>query len=148
MRIVKAVAAFAAMLWSMPTLGQVAPQQVSAVDQETAARVAVVQRHVDAYRSGNLDRFMATFAPNAEVYGPGIAAVGRDQIRASYRPNFAPSAPKIRIHSSEVAGELVFLTIGYVSATGEELFCSYSEYGVAGDKISYVASSLTRCPGE
>lgn len=148
MRIVKVVAAFAAMLWTMPTLGQVAPQQVAAADQQTAARVAVVQRHVDAYRSGNLDRFMATFAPNAEVYGPGIAAVGRDQIRASYRPNFAPGAPKIRVHSSEVAGDLVFLTIGYVSQSGEELFCSYSEYGVAGDKISYVASSLTRCPGE
>jgi hypothetical protein len=148
MRIVKVVAAFAAMLWTMPTLGQVAPQQVAAADQQTAARVAVVQRHVDAYRSGNLDRFMATFAPDAEVYGPGIAAVGREQIRASYRPNFAPGAPKIRVHSSEVAGDLVFLTIGYVSPSGEQLFCSYSEYGVAGDKIGYVASSMARCPDE
>ena len=146
MRFVKAVAAIAAMLWTMPTIGQVTTQPVASVDPAAEARVAVVQAHVDAYRSGNLNRFMATFAPNAEVYGPGIVAVGRDQIRASYRPNFAPGAPKIRIHSSEVAGELVFLTIGYVSPAGEQLFCSFTEYGVSGDKISYVASSLTQCP--
>lgn len=146
MRFAKVLTAFAVMLWSLPTWGQVAPQPAASSDQDIAARVAVVQRHVDAYRAGNLDRFVATFTPDAEVYAPGFVAVGRDQIRASYRLNFAPGAPRIRIHSSEVAGDLVFLTIGYVSPAGEELFCAYSEYGVTGDRISYVASSITQCP--
>lgn len=146
MRIAKAVAAFAAMLWTMPTLGQVAPQEVAVVDADAAARLAVVERHIEAYRAGNLNRFVATFAPNAEVYAHDMVVVGQDQIRTAYRPNFAPGAPKMRVLSREVAGEFVFLTVGFYAPSGAQMFCSYSEYGVTGDKVSYLASSLTQCP--
>ena len=146
MKIAKLMTAFAAMLWTVPTMGQIVPQDVAVTDQDTAARLAVVERHVEAYRSGNLDRFMATFAPNAEVYAHDMVAVGRDQIRSFYRANFTPSAPRTRQLSSEAAGEFVFVTVGFYSPAGQQLFCSFTEYGVTGDKISYVASSLTQCP--
>lgn len=113
----------------------------SAEEAEARARIAAVQAHVDAYRSGNLDRFVATFTPDAEVYANGMVAVGREQIRALYAANFAPGAPSIRIDDSGINGELVFLSVGYVFADGREMCCSLSEYEVSDGKIAYLATS-------
>jgi len=115
--------------------------ETATADPQTVARIAAVQRHVDAYRSGNLDRFVATFTRDAEVHANGMVAVGHDQIRALYRLNFAPGAPSIRIQESGLSGEYVFLSVGYVMENGEEICCSYSEYEVTDGKVSYLASS-------
>ncbi len=118
-----------------------APAADSAEMAEMRARVAAVQAHVDAYRSGNLDRFVATFTPDAEVHANGMVAVGREQIRALYAANFAPGAPSIRIDDSGVNGQFVYLSVGYIFADGQEMCCSYSEYEVSGGKIAYLATS-------
>ncbi|MHA7818912.1 MAG: nuclear transport factor 2 family protein [Erythrobacter sp.] len=149
MRVVRVLTAgvtsAAALFWVPTGAAQEAPPDETRINNANkgavAARVAAVQSHVDAYRSGNLDRFVATFTPDAEVYGNGLVARGRGEIRALYRSNFAPGAPSIRIHGSEVSGEFVYLTIGYILSNGDELCCSYSEYAVTDGKISYLAVS-------
>mgnify|MGYP001815474923 CR=1 FL=1 len=114
-------------------------QQTSAPSDQ--AKIAAVQRHVDAYRSGSLDRFVATFTPDAEVYANGMVAVGHAQIRALYAANFAPGAPSITIENSGLSNGQVFLSVGYVFDNGEQMCCSYTEYEVVGGKISYLESS-------
>ena len=142
MRLVHGIFAVAACLWApLATAQDAQPAALSESDAEIAARVEAVQRHVDAYRSGNLDRFVATFTPDAEVYANGLVARGRDEIRALYRLNFAPGAPRIKIHDSGVSGRFVYLSVGYVLPDGEEMCCSYSEYEVIDGKISYLAAS-------
>lgn len=147
MRIVMLSAMVAALVWPSAVLaqsGQQTGEQTAApaeTDPATRASVAGVQRHVDAYRSGDIDRFVATFTPDAEVYANGMVAKGHAQIRALYRLNFERGAPSIRIHDSGISGGLVFLSVGYVLASGEEICCSYSEYEVTDGKISYLASS-------
>ncbi len=109
--------------------------------QEDIARVAAVQAHVDAYRSGDLDAFVATFTPDAQVFANNERATGHQEIRALYALNFAPGAPRLRIHETWINDGLVYLTIGYVFESGEEMCCSYSEYEVRDGKISYLATS-------
>lgn len=113
----------------------------SAPDPADLAKVAAVQRHVDAYRSGSLDRFVATFTPNAVVQANGMTARGHREIRALYALNFAPGAPAIRIAESGLTGTGVFLSVGYVFDNGEEMCCSYSEYEISDGKISALRSS-------
>ncbi|MEL7189243.1 MAG: nuclear transport factor 2 family protein [Pseudomonadota bacterium] len=108
---------------------------------EVKAKAQAVQRHIDAYRSRDLDRFVATFAPNAQVYANGMVATGHKQIREFYRLNFAPGAPKISIRESGMAGPYVYVTIGYVTKDGNEVCCSYSEYEVIEGKITYLSAS-------
>ncbi len=147
-RVAMARAAFAVFLvtsglaqaQTLPTATEAAAP-VADVDADRAARVAVVQRHVDAYRSGNLDRFVATFTSDAQVFALGLAATGHKEIRALYRLNFGPDAPSIRIVSSEVNDNFVFLEAAYVMKNGDEICCSYSEYEVRDGKISYLAAS-------
>ncbi len=101
-----------------------------AADPVALAKVAAVQRHVDAYRSGDLDRFVATFTADARVVANGIVATGRAEIRALYAANFAPGAPSIRITDSGIEGGAVFLSVGYVFEDGQEMCCSYTEYEI------------------
>ena len=131
-----------ALCWS-PALSAEEPAQepATAVDPQAAARIEAVQRHVDAYRSRNLDRFVATFTPDAEVYANGMVARGHEEIRALYRLNFTPGAPSIKVHESGLSGNFVYLSVGYVLSSGEEMCCSYSEYEVRDGKISYLAAS-------
>ncbi|MEL7199243.1 MAG: nuclear transport factor 2 family protein [Pseudomonadota bacterium] len=105
------------------------------------AKVQAVQRHVDAYRSRDLDRFVATFAPDAEVYANGMVAKGHKQIRALYKLNFAPGSPRIVVKDSGISGPYVFVSIGYVLEDGSELCCSSSEYEVIDGKVTYLAVS-------
>ncbi len=137
-----------ALLWSASAIAQEQGSaaasdsaQQSAPDPQTLAKVAAVQDHVDAYRSRNMDRFIATFTPDAEVHANGLVAVGHDEIRALYRLNFAPDAPTIRIEDSGVSGEYVFLSVGYIMADGAEMCCSYSEYEITNGKVSYIGTS-------
>lgn len=55
---------------------------------------ATVQAQLDAYNARDIDRFMATFHPDAELFVLGDAeprAVGRDAVRAIYAKLFAGS---------------------------------------------------------
>lgn len=94
-------------------------EDVSAPDPEAAARLAAVERHVDAYKSGNLDRFVATFTPDAQVYGNGMVATGHKEIRNLYRLNFASGAPRIRVESIEYTDQFVFIMVAYLMNNGE-----------------------------
>lgn len=119
-----------------------APQMQPASVADANARIAVVQAHIDAYRSGNIDRFVATFAKDAVVRADGFVAVGHDQIKALYALNFEPGAPSIRVHDSGVAGDIVQVSVGYVFADGQEVCCSLSEYEVTNGKVSFLVSGM------
>ena len=106
--------------------------------ENAEAKIAAIQAHVDAYRSGDLDRFVSTFTHDAIVRADGFVAIGRDQIRALYELNFVPGAPSIKVHDSGLSGENVYLTIGYVFEGGQEMCCSYSEYEVRDGKVSFL----------
>lgn len=129
-----------------PAMGQNEPSKdrakAAAEEQASnAAKAAVVQRHVDAYRARDLDRFIATFAPDAEVHANGLIAVGHDQIRAFYKLNFAPNAPRIVIKNSGMSGPYVYLAVAFITGDGEELCCSHSEYEVTDGRITFLTSS-------
>lgn len=122
-----------------------APTQASANAHSIAAanaRMAAVQAHVDAYRSGDLNRFVSTFTKDAVVRADGYVAIGHDQIKALYSLNFEPGAPSIRVHESGVDGDLVYLKVGYVFESGEEMCCSYSEYQISDGRVSFLQSGM------
>lgn len=109
---------------------------------EANARIAAVQANVDAYRTGNIDRFVATFTKDAVVRADGFEAVGHDQIKALYALNFEPGAPKVRIHGSGIDGEAVVVSIGYVLEDGQEICCSNSYYEITNGKVSFLQSDM------
>ncbi|MBV7259588.1 nuclear transport factor 2 family protein [Erythrobacter crassostreae] len=114
-----------------------APVAMAQENTQTPGAARAVQGHVDAYRSGNLERYVRSFAPNAVVTMNGVVlANGHAEIRALYRLNFAEGAPKIRIDDSGVNRDRVYLSVAYVFADGSEQCCSYSEYLVSGGKIT------------
>ncbi|MEL6877070.1 MAG: nuclear transport factor 2 family protein [Pseudomonadota bacterium] len=102
---------------------------------------AVVQAHVNAYRSGSLDAFVATFAKDATVTANGLTATGHAEIRKLYSLNFKPGAPKIKIVESGLSGPNVYINAAYVFKDGREMCCSYSEYTIKNGKITYLVSS-------
>lgn len=104
--------------------------------EEANGRIAAIQRHIDAYRSGNLDTFVSTFTPDAVVRADGFVAIGHDQIKALYELNFEPGAPEIRVHDSGIDGDKVTVSVGYVFANGQEICCSVSEYEVRNGRVS------------
>ncbi|EAQ29560.1 lysyl-tRNA synthetase [Erythrobacter sp. NAP1] len=115
--------------------------ETASAEAQQAAKIAAIQRHVDAYRSGDLDAFVATFAPDAIVRADGFVAMGRDQIRALYELNFIPGAPQLKVLDSGVNGENIYLSVSYVFEGGQEMCCSYSEYEVRADgKIAFLQS--------
>lgn len=132
-----ALAGFASAAASQPSPDQ---RSVQAIDADSDRRAAI-ERHIEAYRSGNLDRFVATFAPDAEVYANGLTARGRAQIRDLYRLNFAPGAPKIRIESIEIGERYIFVSAGFVLPDGSEMCCSISEYEIVDGQVTYLAAS-------
>ncbi|KWV90602.1 nuclear transport factor 2 family protein [Erythrobacter sp. YT30] len=118
-----------------------APVEQTQQQADAQAKAKAVQRNVDAYRARDLDRFVATFASDAEVYAEGMVAKGHKQIRALYALNFAPGAPRIKIKESGMSGPFVFITAAYVDKSGQELLYSYSEYEVIDGKITYLSSN-------
>ncbi|MEL6529498.1 MAG: nuclear transport factor 2 family protein [Pseudomonadota bacterium] len=125
MRASIAIAAIASVLAAPTALAQASPQ-------------TVVQRNVDAYRAGDLDRFVATFAHDATVDFNGVQVTGQAQIHNIYRSNFAEGAPEIRIEESSMDGNRIFLKVAYVFADGSEACCSFSEYTIVQGKIVYL----------
>ena len=119
------------------------PDVTSEANEAAAqAKIAAVQRHVDAYRSGDLDRFVATFAHDAIVRADGFVAMGRPQIRAMYELNFLPGSPALKVYESGIKGKNVYLSLGYVLESGQELCCSYTEYEInAEGKVSFLETS-------
>lgn len=101
---------------------------------------AVVQAHVNAYRTGNLDAFVATFAKDARVEANGMVAVGHAQIRAFYALNFKKGAPKLTVVDSGMSGPNVYITISYTFTDGREVCCSYSEYTIEDGKITQLVA--------
>lgn len=116
-------------------------QGADAPTAEDAKALATVEQHIASYRTGNLDRFVATFAPNAEVYANGMEARGHKEIRAIFALNFAKGAPKVRVEEIEVSNGMVYVTTAYVFANGEEICCALSEYEVVDGKIAYLSAS-------
>lgn len=114
----------------------------AAQDSDPVAEAsAVVQNHVDAYRSGNIDRFVATFAKDATVVANGISMTGHKDIKAFYALNFGKDAPEIQIVESGVVDGRIYMAVAYIFADGNELCCSYSEYTVEDGKITYLESN-------
>ena len=142
MKVLAGLIAFSTLLCAFPASSQY--QTRSAADTPNPAdqaRLEVIRHHIDAYRARDLDRFVASFAPDAEVYANGIRAKGHNEIRALYRLNFAPNTPKIRIQGQSTTPDFIILTVGYILPTGEEICCSISEYEVIGGKITYLSAS-------
>ncbi|MDY7098119.1 MAG: nuclear transport factor 2 family protein [Pseudomonadota bacterium] len=106
--------------------------------KESAA--AVVQAHIDAYRSGNIDRFVATFSSDAVLIANGIKAKGRAQIKAFYASNFGDGAPSIRVTESGKVGDNIYIVTAYDFPDGTTMCCAYSEYVVRGGKITYLVT--------
>lgn len=123
-----------------------APIAIAAIASLFAAPVAfaqaspqtVVQRNVDAYRAGDLERFVSTFAHDATVVANGLEVTGQSRIHALYRKNFEEDGHKIRIVESSMENGRIYLTVAYVFADGSEACCSYSEYTVVDGKIVYL----------
>lgn len=123
-----------------PAAAQMSP--ASAEEEARAQEMAdAVQRHVDAYRSGDLDRFVATFTRDAEVHSGDMVSVGQSEIRAAYAMGFQLGFPQIFITESGVVGDRVYLMIGYIFPDGEEICCTRSEYWVRDGKISLVINN-------
>lgn len=98
----------------------------------------VVQAHVDAYRAGNIDAFMNTFAAGAVLTYDGQRFVGKAQIRRAYSTNFQPGAPSIYIAGSEMRDGKLVLSEGYVLADGTDICCSQSHFTVKDGKITRI----------
>ncbi len=113
-----------------------------AAPQQAMSDAAVVQAHVDAYRTGDINAFLATFAKDAIVEGLGITANGHAEIRKLYALNFAPGGPKLKIVESGMSGPNVYLINGHVFGDGRELCCGYSEFTIENGKIIYVAVNM------
>ncbi|MEM7689751.1 MAG: nuclear transport factor 2 family protein [Pseudomonadota bacterium] len=107
------------------------------------AAVEAVQAHVNAYRTWDLDAFMATFAEDATLMLDGNTATGHAEIRRLYAPNFEDIPHSVKILESGVRKGLVNLTISYVFEDGYERCCSYSEYFVEDGKIAYLKVKMT-----
>ncbi|MBV7264626.1 nuclear transport factor 2 family protein [Erythrobacter ani] len=117
------------------------PTNASGSDKRNFAE-QTVQRHVEAYRSGDIDRFVAIFAKDATVVSNGIVVTGHKQIRASYAANFGPAAPSIDVVESGMVDDRVYLVIAFVFADGTKMCCSYSEYTVVNGKISHLEANF------
>ena len=112
-----------------PTLAQTEPR-------------AVVQGQIAAYQARDIDRFVATFAPDAVVEFDRIRAVGPSQIRALYSLNFAPAAPKVEVRGMVVEGARVRVEAAYRFANGNVLCCSVSQFTVGGDKVTRLVVTM------
>jgi hypothetical protein len=72
----------------------------------------IVDRQLAAYNANDIDAFVATYAPDAEIFRPQQQAEpvmrGREAIRASYGPRFAtPPGVRAEIRNRIVVGPLV-----------------------------------------
>ncbi len=100
---------------------------------------AVVQRQLDAYNARDLDAWLATYHPDAELFelhGP-LLARGRDAIAARMQVRFAEPGLHATLLSRTVLGQLVVdherVTRNFPERLGSiEMLCVYE---VGGDVI-------------
>lgn len=75
----------------------------------SSAAAAVVQRQLDAYNAGDLEGWLATYAPDAEqfvLYGERLAA-GHEQIRKRMVARFTEPVLHAELVSRTVMGQYV-----------------------------------------
>ena len=132
-----APAALVALAFGPIALAEV-PAAQAPESSEMQERFQVVERHMEAYRSGGLDRFVSTFAHDAIVRADGFVAIGHEQIRALYELNFVAGAPQIKVQDSTARDGKVVLRIAYVTGEGNEWCCSVSEYEITNGKVTFL----------
>ena len=71
-------------------------------DRNGPTPAEVVQAQLDAYDNGDIDAFLATYAPEISIYDhpAKLLMSGHDQMRESYSRLFA-SAPELKTHISQ-----------------------------------------------
>jgi hypothetical protein len=70
---------------------------------------AVFDEQLTAFNEQDLDRFLATYAPDALVVGVGAAPLrGRDELRRHYRERFADASLRCEALATWVAGPWLF----------------------------------------
>lgn len=128
--------------------GSLAAAQAPAASDEqrrqeaSAEDAAAVQRHVDAYRSGDINRFLATFTSDATVTVNGVTFAGRAELKKAYALNFRPGSPKIEIIESGMSGPNIYITSLFRRSDGSEICCAYEEYTVHDGKIAKIVGSI------
>lgn len=99
----------------------------------------VVQQHNDAYTQGDFDRFLATFADDAVVVIEGYEYRGREEIAASYAPNFGPGAPQAVIErQGRASGGGIVQRESYFYTDGTEVCCTVTAIWVENGQIARV----------
>lgn len=139
-------AAAAAALGPIPIATSVAFAQdentkAARVDPAEEAAAKAVQRHIDAYRSGSLSQFIATFAPDAVVTLNGVSFQGHAALRESYAPNFTMNMPAPRVIESGWTGSQIYLWTISQLPDGSEIR-AYEVYTVSGGLIARVDISI------
>lgn len=99
----------------------------------------VVRVHNEAYTQGDFDRFIETFADDAVVVVEGHEYRGRDQIAASYAPNFGPGAPQAIIQrAGRASGGGIVQRESYRYEDGTELCCTVTAIWVEDGQIARI----------
>jgi len=132
-----AIRSLAAMAMAL-ALAAPASSQTAQLSDVDVANAQAVQAHVDAYRSGSLERFVATFAEDATVMVGDMVATGHAEIRAFYASNFESNEHSIQIVESGIVEGRVVITASYHFNNGMEGCCSRSEYEVRDGKIAHL----------
>lgn len=137
MRVIATLSAGIALIAAPPVVAQTATENENPGTEKTAT----VQAHVDAYRSGDLDRFVATFSSDATVDAGGMIAKGHAEIREFYATNFADDDFRhtLRVVDSGMSEGRVYLSAAYTFSDGVERCCSYSEYEISDGKITHLS---------
>jgi len=143
MRVLFVVSSALALGFGTLAVAQVPATSAEQLQQEVNADdAAAVQRHVDAYRSGDIDRFLATFTSDATVTVNGVTFAGRAEFKKAYALNFRPGAPKIEIVDSGMSGPNIYITSLFRRPDGSEICCAYEEYTVRDGKIARIVGSI------
>ena len=101
---------------------------------------ALLQSHLDAFNGKDVAAFVATFDPNAEIYGhPGkLQLKGREQITSHYRQQFA-KLPELTVTvKSRVRLENHIVDEETLSLNGEQIAGDVAVYRVEGCLITRV----------
>lgn len=102
----------------------------------------VIAQHNTAWSEGDFDAFMATFAEDAVVIYDGVELQGREEIAATYAPDFAPDAPRnVITRQGRGSGGAVVREESYVFADGSEECCTVSAIYAEGGQIARVIVS-------
>ncbi len=119
-------------------------------DESVAAPVSIVQAQLDAYNAKDIDRLLATYAPDAEHYtlhGERLAH-GRAELRARFQTRFAEPDLHAQLLSRTVLGRVVVdaesITRNFPEGRGTlEMLCIYEVAEGLIQKASFVVGEKT-----